>query len=51
MNGFTSARKCSDCGQWYASGGPVLLSCGVLHPPGDCCHLGETKINPPTEAK
>jgi hypothetical protein len=42
------AEKCPGCGDWYLpQRGPVTVSCCVIHPPGSCCHMGETKVPAP----
>lgn len=34
---------CNTCNKWYERG-CVIVSCGVLHDPGQCCHYGEILI-------
>lgn len=36
---------CPNCAAWYLPQcGPLVSSCCVIHPPGSCCHHGETKL-------
>jgi hypothetical protein len=43
-----SAYNCRGCNEWYIPGG---VSCLVSHPPGTCCHYGETSILPPAKVR
>jgi hypothetical protein len=36
---------CPNCKAWYLVP-RVTVSCCVLHSPGDCCHMGETRVDP-----
>lgn len=36
-----SAYYCPQCKAWYTRSN---VSCCVLHAPGSCCHMGETKL-------
>lgn len=40
--------KCPGCGKWFISP-RVGMSCLVLHPPGTCCHYGETEVPAPAK--
>ena len=35
---------CGHCQQEYVEPGRVRFRCAVNHPPGDCCHYGESLI-------
>ena len=39
-----SINKCPGCGRWFQYG---YINCLVLHPPGTCCHLGDTEVSAP----
>ncbi len=33
---------CQRCFKWYKQG---LMRCCVVHPPGDCCHVGDQLLD------
>ena len=38
--------KCPICNKIYRRQiGPMLMSCGVMHAPGTCCHYGEKELS------
>lgn len=43
--------RCDKCGRWYEFREGVRVSCCVQHPPGQCCHYGETRIAEPDWSK
>lgn len=46
----TGAYYCPNCKQWYAPDNTnYSMSCCLLHPPGDCCHMGEHVVEAPTK--
>lgn len=36
----TGAYWCPNCRGWFY---PSLVKCGVIHQPGQCCHIGERR--------
>lgn len=38
---------CPNCRKWFAQNIGHAISCCVLHPPGDCCHVGEREVPAP----
>lgn len=38
--------QCRGCRKWFL---PVGVSCCMAHPPGTCCHYGETEVPDPRE--
>jgi hypothetical protein len=40
-----SAYYCPNCKVWYTR---ARMSCLVNHPPGDCCHEYERRVDQPT---
>jgi hypothetical protein len=42
--------KCKVCNKWFAYNIPKI-SCTVYHPPGTCCHYGDTEIEEPSWSK
>ena len=43
-----SAYCCGGCDAWFLKSG-IPSSCLVNHPPGTCCHYGETPCYPPEQ--
>jgi hypothetical protein len=38
---------CPICGKRFRTGpGGTIVSCAVIHPPGTCCHYGQTEVKP-----
>ena len=40
-----SITRCSRCGGVYRGSG--ISVCAVMHGPDDCCHMGQTMLEPP----
>jgi hypothetical protein len=40
----TARHRCGICGNLYAYNPRYRVSCCVAHPPGTCCHYGETLV-------
>jgi hypothetical protein len=39
-------RQCASCLRWYRIGNP-RVACAAMHPPGSCCHYGDTEVPAP----
>lgn len=37
--------RCEMCRKWYRPLWSVLVSCCVLHAPGECCHAFEERVH------
>ena len=46
----TGPYQCHICGEWFGNRN-FTTSCLVHHPPGDCCHFEEERIENPFKPK